>query len=216
MRVDPKFQNQGIATRFTRAQFRIIRQASRTWAGLNTLDRRGPAPTFRAMEKLGMRLEDTYATEVYWRRPKQVPCPRLKPYLGIFSHYVELGRRTIFHQRPGWFCSRLIPARKAWVNRYGFVLDGVPVHIRRQRYVEKGRQYALISVNLLDRPPDFGTFVPRLLALVPRRGHVVVCYPVEWAREFRKAARAAIPKLRHNHGCWLSAWRIYGKRLTPA
>jgi hypothetical protein len=98
-------------------------------------------------------------------------------------------------------------------NRNGFRLDGVPVHVVRSRYVEKGRRYGVVVVNLFDRPPDFRTFVPRLLALVPKRGRVVVAYPVEWTREFRRAARAAIPKLRQNHGCWFSAWRIYGKRL---
>jgi GNAT superfamily N-acetyltransferase len=214
MRVDPKFQNQGVASRFTRAQLRVARRAGRTWAGLNTLDHRKPAPTFRVMEKLGFRLEDTYATDVYWRRPRRVARPRLKPCRDIFSHYLKLGRRTFFHQRPGWFCSRLIPAQRAWVNRSGFRLDGVPVHVRRQRYVEKGRRYTLVSVNLFDRPPDMGTFASRLLALVPKRGHMVMASPVEIAREFRRSARAAIPKLRHNRGCWFSVWRIYGGDLT--
>jgi hypothetical protein len=68
-------------------------------------------------------------------------------------------------------------------------------------------------VNLFDRPPDFDAFVPRLLALVPKRGRAVVVYPIEMAREFRRAARAAIPKLKQNHGCWFSTWRIYGKQL---
>ena len=213
MRVDEEFQNQGIGSRFTRAQFRIVKKAGRTWAGLNTLDHRKPAPTFRVMEKLGFMLEDTYATDVYWRRPKRVARPRLKPRRDIFSHYVELGRKTIFHERPGWFCSRLIPARRARVNRFGFTLDDVPVHVRRQHYPEKRRRYMLATVNLFDRPPDFGTFVPRLLALVPKRGHMVVNYPAEWQYQFRAAARAAIPKLKRNRGYWPSAWRIYGKEL---
>ena len=99
------------------------------------------------------------------------------------------------------------------VNRNGFRLDGVPVHVVRGRYVEKGRRYSVVVVNLFDRPLDFRTFVPRLLALVPKRGRVVVAYPVEWTREFRRAARAAIPKLKQNRGCWFSAWRIYGREL---
>jgi hypothetical protein len=99
------------------------------------------------------------------------------------------------------------------VNRFGFTLDDVPVHVRRQFYVEKGRRYTLVTVNLFDRPSDFGPFVQRLLALVPKRGRVVVAYPVEWARQFRAAARAVIPKLRQNHGCWFGAWRIYGKQF---
>ena len=213
MRVDPEFRNQGIASKFTRAQFRIVKEAGRTWVGLNTLDHRKPAPTFRVMEKLGFRLEDIYANDVYWRRPKHVARPRLKPLRGIFSHYVELGRKTLFHQNPGWFCSRLIPAHRAWVNRYGFTLDGVPVHVRRQVCVENGRRYTLVTINLFDRPSDFDAFVARLLALVPKRGRMVVAYPAEMAREFRRAARAAIPKLRQNHGCWFSTWRIYGREL---
>ncbi len=216
MRVDPEFRNQGVASKFTRAQFRLIKRAGYAWAGLNTLDHRKPAPTFRVMEKLGFRLEDTYATDVYWRGPKRVARPRLKPYHDILSHYVELGRKTIFHQNPGWFCSRLIPARRAWVNGFGFTLDDVPVHVRRQFYVEKGRRHTLVTVNLFDRPSDFGPFVPRLLALVPKRGRMVIAYPVEWARPFRKAARAAIPKRKGNRGYWSSAWRIYGRDLRPS
>ncbi len=213
MRVDPEFRNKGVAAKFTRAQLRVAKAAGRTWAGLNTLDHRKPAPTFRVMEKLGFRLEDTYATDVYWRRPKRVARPRLKPRRDIFNHYVELGRKTIFHERPGWFCSRLIPARRACVNRSGFTLDDVPVHVRRQHYPEKGRRYTLATVNLFDQPPDLRTFVPRLLALAPKRGHIVVNYPVAWNHQFRAAARAAVPKLKRNHGYWPSAWRIYGKEL---
>jgi GNAT superfamily N-acetyltransferase len=214
MRVDPEFRNKGVAARFTRAQLRIAKATGRTWAGLNTLDHRKPVPTFRVMEKLGFRVEDTYADDVYWRRPKGVARPPLKPYRDILAHCVSLGRRTYFHQGPGWFCSRLIPQRRLEVNRLGFTLDGVPVMVRRRRYVEKGRRYSGVTVNLFDRPPDFGTFVPRLLALVPKRGHMVVNYPVEWQNQFRAAARAAIPKMRKNRGYWPSTWRIYGKRLS--
>jgi GNAT superfamily N-acetyltransferase len=213
MRVDPEFHNHGIAARFTRAQLRIARASGRTWAGLNTKDHIKPAPTFRVMEKLGFRLEDTYADDVHWRRPKGIARPRLKPFRDIFSHFTSLGRRTYFHQNPGWLCSRLIPARRAEVNRCGFTLDGVPLMVRRWRYTEKGRRYTPVTVNLLARPADFGTFVPRLLALVPKRGHMVVNYPAEWKSEFRRAARAAIPKLKKNRGYWLSVWRIYGKDM---
>jgi len=213
MRVDPDFRNKGAAARFTRAQLRVVKAAGRTWAGLNTLDHRKPAPTFRVMEKLGFRVEDIYADDVYWRRPRGVARPRLEPYRDIFGHFVLLGRRTYFHQHPGWFSSRLIPSHRREVDKSGFTLDGVPVMVRRRRYVEKRRRHTGVTINLFDRPPDFGTFVPRLLALVPKRGHMVVNYPAEWAREFRRAARAAIPKLRPNHGCWFSTWRIYGKRL---
>ncbi len=213
MRVAPEFQGKGVATSFTRALFPIIRKTGCTWAGLNTLDSSRPKPTFRVMEKLGFRLEDTYCDDVYWRRPKDVPRPRLEPCRDVFSHFVELGRQTFFHSRHGWFCSRLLPARRSWVDKHGFRLDGVPVHVARFRYTEKGRRLTGVTVNLFDRPPDFGTLVPRLLSLVPRRGHMVVNYPVEWKRAFRAAARAAVPRLGQNHGAWFSAWRIYGKRL---
>jgi hypothetical protein len=213
MRVAREFQGNGIATRFTRALFPLIRRTGRTWVGLNTLDRSRPAPTFSVMDKLGMRLEDTCADDVYWRRPRTVARPRLEPFQDIFSHFLELGRKTIFHEGPGWFCSRLLPVRRTWVNRGAFRLDDVPVHVVRRRYLEKGRRYGRVAVNLFDRPPDFGTFVPRLLALLPMRGHLVVNYPVEWKRDFRAAARAAIPRLKQNRGAWFSAWRIYGRCL---
>jgi GNAT superfamily N-acetyltransferase len=214
MRVDPDFRNKGVAARFTREQLRVAKAAGRTWAGLNTLDHRKPAPTFRVMEKLGFRLEDTYADDVYWRRPRRVARSRLIPFRGFLSHAVSQGRRTYFHSRNGWFCSRLIPARGREVDRLGFTLDGVPLMLTRWRYTEKGRRYAGVTVNLFDQPPDFGTFVPRLLALVPKRGHMVVNYPAEWQNRFRAAARAAIPKMRKNRGYWPSTWRIYGKELT--
>ena len=214
MRVATEFQSKGIATRFTRALFPIVRKTGRTWAGLNTLDHAKPAPTFRVMDKLGFRVEDIYADDVYWRLPKGVPRPHLEAHRDIFAHFARLGRKTIFHQRPGWFCSRLTPARRQWVNKNGYRLDGVPVHVVRRRYVEKGPRYTLVTVNLFDRPADFVTFVPRLLALVPGRGHLVVNYPAEWKRDFRAAARAVIPKMKKNRGYWPSAWRIYGKPLA--
>ena len=111
-------------------------------------------------------------------------------------------------------CSRLLPARRRELNRLGFTLDGVPLMLKRFRYVEKGRPNAGVTVNLFDRPPDFGTFVPRLLALVPKRGHMVVNYPAEWRHQFRSAARAAIPNLSKDRGYWPSTWRIYGKELA--
>ncbi|MBN2464294.1 GNAT family N-acetyltransferase [candidate division WOR-3 bacterium] len=213
MRVDPDYRNKGVAAKFTRAQLRVVKAAGRTWAGLNTLDHRKPAPTFRVMEKLGFRVEDVYADDVYWRKPKRVARPRFVPFRGFLDHSVSLGRRTYFHSQHGWFCSRLIPVRAKDVNQQGRMLDGVPLMVKRWRYVEKGRRYAGMAVNLFDRPPDLQTFVPRLLALVPQRGHMVVNYPAEWQYQFRAAARAAVPKLRKNRGYWPSTWRIYGKEL---
>jgi GNAT superfamily N-acetyltransferase len=214
MRVDPEYRNKGVAARFTRAQLRIAKATGRTWVGLNTLDHRKPAPTFRVMEKLGFRLEDTYADDVHWRRPKRLSPPRLASFPNFLNHAASLGRRTYFHAQQGWFCSRLIPARQRDVDRLGFTLDGVPLMLRRWRYTEKGRRYTGVSVNLFERPPDFRTFVPRLLALVPKRGHMILNYPAEWQYQLRAAARAAIPKLRKNRGYWPSTWRIYGKELT--
>ena len=62
-------------------------------------------------------------------------------------------------------------------------------------------------------PPPNKRRITRLPALVAKRGHMVVNYPAEWTREFRAAARAAIPKLRKNRGYWPSVWRIYGRAL---
>ncbi|MBM3314411.1 GNAT family N-acetyltransferase [candidate division WOR-3 bacterium] len=213
MRVDPAHQNRGVATQMTRQMLPLIRKAGRTWVGLNTLDRRGDRPTFRVMEKLGFRPETTDATDVYWRRPEGVARPRLAPLRDVFGTGIRRGRRLLFSSRYGWLWSRLLPGRRAEVNAGGARLDGVPVHVVRRRYVEKGRRNQVVVANLFERPPDMAAFVPRLLAMVPRkRGHLVVSYPVEWAREFRRAARAAIPGLRMNHGCWPSAWRIYARK----
>jgi GNAT superfamily N-acetyltransferase len=214
MRVDPAFQNKGIATKFTRALFPVVRASGRTWAGLNTLDQKKPKPAFRVMEKLGMRLDDVQCDDVYWRRPRKLAPPRLQRFPDIFSHYRRLGRKTVFYDRNGWLNCRLLPARRDWLNRYGRVLDGTPlVVIPRMDTNASGKTHPMLTVNVFDRPADLRTFVPRLLALVPKRGHMVVNYPVEWAREFRAAARAAIPGLKPNRGCWFAAWRIYGKRL---
>jgi GNAT superfamily N-acetyltransferase len=213
MRVDPAFKNRGVATRFTRAVLPLIRQTGRSWVGLNTLDRRRPAPTIRVMEKLGMKLDSTDATDVFWRRPQNVPRPRLRPASRIFDRFVEAGRQTYFYVHDGWLWARLLPGRRTWFNRGGFTLDGVPIHLTTERRLERGRASRVVVVNLLERPPDFRRFVARVLALVPaRKGHLVVDYPVEWARDFRAAARAAIRGLRVNRGCWLSAWRIYSRR----
>lgn len=211
MRVDPEFQNRGIACRFTRAQFRIVRESGHTWVGLNTLDSPKPKATFRVMEKLGFRLEDVQCDDVYWRRPRGTPAPRLQRHPDIYRHYRGLGVRTVFYDRYGWLNCRLLPGRTEWLNRYGRILDGVPlVVIPRNERRPNGSTHPMKTINIFDRPPDFRTFVPRLLALVPRRGRLVVNYPSGWAKAFRSAA---IPKLRQNHGTWQSVWCIYGKKL---
>jgi len=214
MRVDPECQCHGVATAFTRAQFKLIRAAGRTWAGLNTLDSRKPKATFRVMEKLGFELEDIQCDDIYWRRPRGVVVPRPKPLPGITGRLIRLGLKTVFYDNDGWFNCRLLPARARWLNPFGRSIDGTPVAIMPRRTDSlSGKDHDMLSINVLERPDDLRAFVPRLLALVPKRGHIVVNYPSEWAKEFRSAARAAIPKLRRNHGCWQSTWRIYGKHL---
>jgi RimJ/RimL family protein N-acetyltransferase len=215
MRVDPAFHGRGVATRFTQALFPVIKSAGRTWAGLNTLDHRGPKATFRVMEKLGMRLEDVQCDDVYWRRPKKVGRPRLQHYPGILDHFRKLGRKTVFYEKNGWLNCRLLPARAGWLDRYGRRLDGTPVALIPHTSTSvSGTRHRVLTVDVFDRPEDFRTFVPRLLALMPKRGNMVVNYPVEWRHQFRAAARAAIPGLKRNRGYWPSAWRIYGKTLT--
>jgi GNAT superfamily N-acetyltransferase len=216
MRVDPAYHGRGVATRFTREQFRIVRQSGRSWAGLNTLDSRKPKATFRVMEKLGFRLEETQCDDVFWRRPRRLLPPRLGRFPGIINHFRRLGRRTVFFCRDGWLNFRLAPARAAWLDRFGRTLDGVPLAVIPYPSTDlKGRRYPVIAVNLFDRPVDFGAFVPRLLALSPKKGNIVLNYPAEWKRDVHRAARAAIPGLGQDHGMWASTWRIYGKRLRP-
>jgi RimJ/RimL family protein N-acetyltransferase len=72
MRVDPRFRNTGVATRLTRALFRLARQSGRTWIGLDTLNHPRKAPVFRIAEKLGMKLEGIYATAGF----SDLPEPR--------------------------------------------------------------------------------------------------------------------------------------------
>lgn len=217
MRVDPRYQNRGIATKMTRALIARARATGRTWVGLNTLESRGDRPTFRVIEKLGFRLEATDATDIYWRRPRLVDRPRLVPEPDIAAQFRRHGRHLLFTARHGWLWQRLRPGIRREVGRHGFRLDGVPVHIVRARRVERGRRHRMVVVNLFAPPANLRAFVPRLLALAPRgRGHLVVSYPVSWAPRFRAAARAAIPGLKNNHGCWVSAWRVYGRTPPPA
>ncbi len=213
MRVDPAFQNRGIATRFTRALLPLVRRTGRTWVGLNTLEHRTTAPTFSVMDKLGFRLEATFCTDVYWRRPKAAARPRLRRFAGILDHWRKAGLRVFFHQKPGWLYSRLLPARREQVDRNGFALDGVPVHLAR--FWERsrgGRRYQAATLNCYDEPADFALFARRALTLIPPKGHMVVNYPHEWRQRFRAGVRAAVPGVRKEHGCWQSAWRVYGRR----
>jgi len=214
MRVDPGCRNHGIATRFTRSLFPVIKRDGRSWVGLNTLDRAKPAPTIRVMDKLGMEHVCTHSAEFYWRRPRRAVEPRLKRFPHIFDHFRRLGQRVLFRMHPGILWYRLLPVRRVPIDRGGYTLDGVPLHLARLRPSRLGWHRQQMAVNLFDRPPSFREFVPRLLALVSKQnGPVVLNYPAEWARSFRTAARRAIPGLRRNHGCWYASWRIYGKKL---
>lgn len=216
MRVDPAYHGHGIATRFTREQFRIVRATGRSWVGLNTIDSPKPKATFRVMAKLGFRVEDIYCDDVFWRRPRQVTAPRLPRFPGILNHFRRLGRKTVFFCQNGWLNCRLLPARAAWLDRFGRSLDGTPLAVIPRPSTDlKGRRYPVVAVNLFDRPDDFGSLVPRLLALTPKKGNIVLNYPAEWRRDVHRAARAAIPGLRQDHGMWASTWRIYGRRLRP-
>jgi len=222
MRVDDRFKGKGVATRFTRGLFRIARAAGRTWAGLNTLDHRKPAPVFRIAEKLDMKLESIHATDPFWRLPRRFNPPRLRRMKGIFDHYVALGQKTIFHERPGWLWSRLIPARKRWVNQSGFRLQGLPdqqtglpIHVVRHPIERNGKNwFRLVSVNLFDRSADSRQLLESLLGYAggKHRG-LVINYPAEWKHELRRAARELVPTLKRGRNCWFTTWRIYGKEL---
>lgn len=214
MRVDPAFQNRGIATRFTRALLPTIRKTGRTWVGLNTLEHRTTAPTFSVMDKLGFRLEGTFCTDVYWRRPRGAARPRLRRFPGILDRWRKLGLKVFFHQKPGWLYSRLLPARSSAVDRNGYTLDSVPLHLARLwEKSRRGRRFQAATLNCYDEPADFRSFARLVLALIPPRGYMVANYPHEWRQRFRAGVRAAVPGIRKNRGCWQSAWRIYGRKL---
>lgn len=218
MRVDPEFANRGVATRFTRALFPVVRRDGRTWVGLNTLEQRGEKPTYRVCEKLGMRIEDTDATEVFWRLPGSRRPPRPRRLPGIQRRMLGLGRRTIFHQGPGWLWSRLLPARQRWVNPGGFRLHGVPVHVARDRWsewYEEGGMETVTTVNLFDRPADLVRMARSLSGYATGRRALLLNYPADWRREFRRAFAQAVPGLRRGKNCFFSCWRVYGKRLHP-
>jgi hypothetical protein len=217
MRVDDQFKSKGIATRFTRELFRIAARDGRTWAGLNTLDHRRPAPVFRVAEKLGMRLESIHATDPFWNlRTRRLTRPRLKRMPDIFTHYLSRGEKTIFHEGPGWCWSRLLPDRQDWVNRNGFQVSGLPVHVHNQGYKGTGKKRRHhVTVNLLDRPDDFRDVLGSVLAYAVGRGHgVTINYPAAWKQELRRAARELVPSLKRGRNCWSTVWRIYGKSLT--
>jgi len=85
------------------------------------------------------------------------------------------------------------------INKGGFTLGGIPVHIAS--YEPKG-----ITVNLFDRPADFGQVLPSLLARArTKKRWVVLCYPAAWSRKLRKTARDIAGGLKRGRNYWPSA-----------
>ena len=214
MRVDPAFAGKGVATRFTRALFPVVRAAGRNWVGLNTLDHRTPRPTFRVAEKLGMSLDDTDAVDVFWNLPGRYRAPRLEKLRDIRGRFARAGRKTIFHQDPGWLWSRLLPARRRWLNPNGFALQGTPLHLVRQglgRY--SSWDLPSITVNLAERPDDLTRFVRPLLGLARGKHVLALAYRADWRREFHAALREVEPGLKRHRNCFWSCWRVYGRTV---
>jgi hypothetical protein len=215
MRVDPRFRNTGVATRLTRALFRLARQRGRTWIGLDALNHPRKAPVFRIAEKLGMRLEGIYATAGFSDLPRScTTLHALRPTLqapgvgrkalGVRRHALNWtgGEPVMFHEQyPRWLWSRIGLAR-------GCVLPGgSPVQIVRRRY--RGRLRT--SINLLAEPEDLTSTLAGLLRFAAGRGRsLVINYPAAWTSRLRAAARRlGVPKPK----CFFVAWRIYGRRL---
>jgi hypothetical protein len=196
---------------------RVAARAGRTWVGLDTPHHPYPAPVFRIAEKLGMRLEGTFAYDWYGGLAKRFPQPRPQRMAGIFDHYRMLGEPAVFLSDPGWYWARLLPGRKAWIDQFGFRLAGTPVHLVRHRHIVQDRQrYVVRTANLYDRPTDFPAFLTGLLGYaVGRRHGLVIRYPAAWKDDLRRAARGLVPNLCPGRTCRLSVSRLYGRRLTP-
>ena len=209
MRVDPAFHNQGIATRLTRALIARAGRDGRTWVGLNTSDTPSHRPVFRIAEKLGMKLEGIYCNDGFWAIRQGLAVPRLRRHPDIFAEFLKQGRTTVFHDTPGWFWSRLLPARREWVNANGYILHGIPVHITRRTHPKRQKS---TTINLLELPPDPKPLLTSLLAYAQGRNWIVVNYPLEWKRTVRSAWKELVPTLsRKNH--YTAPERVYGKHL---
>jgi hypothetical protein len=215
MRVDPRCKDQGIATKFTRRLFRIARASGHTWAGLNTLDHREPAPVFRIAEKLGMRLEAVHATEPYWGLPRRFARPRLRRMPDSYRQLSELGLKVVFTEDPGWLWFRILPARRSEIARIGYELRDVPVLVRRHPPEWEGRRvFRRVSVNLCDRPADFRPLLQSLFGFATGPGRsLILNYPAEWRRELHAAVRDLLPRTLRGRHYWYTVWRIYGKQL---
>jgi RimJ/RimL family protein N-acetyltransferase len=218
MRVDPGYKNQGVATALTRQLLRVAARAGRTWVGLSTRHHSGTAPVFRIAEKLGMRLEGTYACDWYGKLSRRFPQPRLHRVASTYDHYRLLGEQGIFICDQGWYWARLLPGRRSCIDRFGFRLNGTQVHLVRHCHRAQGRQrYVSRTVNLYDWPADFGSFLAGLFSYAggPRRGFVI-CYPSAWRGDLRRAARAVVPSLSPGRTCSLWVLRVYGRHLRAS
>jgi len=163
-----------------------------------------------------MKLESLHATDPFWNLPaRRLKRPRPRRMPDIFRHYVALGEKTIFREGPGWLWSRLLPGRRRWVNRNGFLLRGLPVHIVDHGVKGRGKgRYHQVTVNLYDCPDDFADLLSSLLAYAAGKGHgVTFNYPAEWKEAFRRAAREVVPTLKRGRNYWSTVWRNYGKTL---
>jgi RimJ/RimL family protein N-acetyltransferase len=210
MRVARSFHNRGIGTSFTSTLMEIAGRDGRSWVGLNTTDRPSHRPVFRIAERLGMRLAGTYCNDGFWSIRRRLEVPRLRRHPDIFAEFLKRGRTTIFHDTPGWFWSRLLPARRQWVNSNGRIIEGVPVHVARRAHPRLRRSATII---LLELPADPGRLFAGLLAYAQRRNWMVVNYPVEWKHFVSAAWQEVLPNLRRNRSHYTSAERVYGKRL---
>jgi GNAT superfamily N-acetyltransferase len=216
MRVDDRCKGQGIASKFTRELYKIARAAGRTWAGLNTLDHRKPAPVFRIAEKLGMHLHAVHATDPFWSLPRRFKPRRLKRRRNILHHFAKAGNTTLFRVRPAWTWIRLLPKRRQEIDRHGFQVAGIPVYVERHGPIQDrwGRFYP-VTVNFYDRPADFKPLLEALFGYAAGKRHgVTLNYPAEWKREVRLAAKELVPGLKRGKNWWPTAWRIYGKELS--
>jgi len=210
MRVAPSFHNRGIATRFTWALMKAAGRDGRSWVGLNTSDQPSHRPVFRIAEKLGLDLEGIYCNDGFWSLRRRPAVPRLRHHPDIFQEFLKQGRTTVFHATPGWFWSRLLPARREWVNANGCVLQGIPVHITRLTHPKHQKS---ATVNLLELPSDPKRLLASLLAFARGRNWTVVSYPLEWKRTVRSAWHELVPALRRSHNYYAGAERVYGRYL---
>ena len=157
-----------------------------------------------------MKLEGIHCNAGFWSLRRRRALPRLRRHPDIFGEFLKTGRTTIFHNTPGWFWSRLLPARREWVNANGYLLQGIPMHVARLSHPKKGKS---ATINLLELPSDPKRLLASLLAFAQGRNWVAVNYPLEWKRAVRPAWRELVPTLRRNRDYYISAERVYGKYL---